>query len=737
MILRIQINRFFHDFLNLNQLIFCLSFISLFTNESFSQNKLTIEKGNTSIINTSYDISSDRVLLIFNSTEELSFKSQRNNSALDAAQSNGEYLLNVNPVADIITILTRRNGLSCELRFSNENSQNISNLFPVPKAGEKLYFIIKPTFQLIVGNSEGDLSLPHKNALIVVKPINNLELTFTSNKKVVDIIDKRKDEGKYLVYLEPGKQTFTIGSKYYEGYQFLFEDLKSYPVQYYSVSAPDTAGFYSIKSNPPGALVKIQGQVGFNSKQNLTPLTFNPRCGHYKIILTLPKYDTIRDDIDICDPVKKESSYSLVPSFSIIRLIVKPGLDKIRVIYKGQEIHPFNSTDFEFPKGEVQFCLQSPGYKSDTIILNLSAGDTIPITKYMIPLKGMDILIFTKPKNVLFQLDKGEIKSKRSPILVKLCPGEYDLRLSNELYYPLTTELKIVPGQTGYYFDLTPKIFYMTLQLKGRRKDSYTVYVDDKPYNITIGESGLFSRGFPAGIHQLEVNSTKSAKIVFKSKVDQTNSTTAKVIWLPSRAAWSVGGIGCSSPSYYFSNAFQNNFKDPSVYTKPTFFLNFMVLSLYGLSIQPVQIENCNSGLFPDRPYLVTWINPEFRVGFNITNWMDFSLFVNAYYKNNPFFENQAEKQATFFDIRGYKYGLAFNFFPHNKNRWSWASMTLRAGVRDENIQYHVWDGIQALPTHNITEYNMFISLALNVITCGDGMVLRVFKKPLSQAGGL
>jgi hypothetical protein len=737
MTIRIQIRRFFTDSLYFYQLIFCLSLFFLFTNESFGQNKLTIEKGKVSINNTSYDIPGDKVLLIFNSTEELSFKSQRNNSALDAIQSNGEYLLYINPVADIITILTRMHGLSCELRFSNDNSQNISNLFPVPHAGEKLYFVIKPSFQLIVGNSEGDPNLTHKNALIVVKSINNLELNFTSNKKVVDIIDKRKDEGKYLVYLEPGKQTFTIESKYYEGYQLSFEDLKSYPVQYYSVSAPDTAGFYSIKSSPSGALVKIQGLTGFNSQQNLTPLSFNKRCGHYNIILTLPKYDTIKDEIDICDPVKKESDYFLVPSFSVVRLKVQPALDKIKVMYKGQEIHPFNSTDFEFPKGEVQFLLQSPGYKSDTTILNLSGGDTIPITKYMIPLKGMDITIFTNPKNVLFQLENGDIKSKRSPISVKLCPGEYKLFLSNELYNPLTTELKIVPGQTGYYYDLTPKVFYLTLQIKGRIRDSYTIYIDGKPYNITAGESGYFSKGIAAGNHQLEVRSEKSSKIVFKSKVNQTNSNSTKIIWLPSRAAWSVGGIGCSTPTTYFSNAFQNNFKEPTVYTKPTFFLNFMVLSMYGLSIQPVQIENSNSSLFPDNPYLVTWINPEFRIGFNITNWMDFSLFVNAYYKNNPFFENKTDKQATFFDIRGYKYGLAFNFFPHNKNRWSWASMTLRAGVRDENIQYHIWDGIQALPTHNITEYNMFISIALNVITCGDGMVLRVFKKPLSQAGGL
>jgi hypothetical protein len=160
-----------------------------------------------------------------------------------------------------------------------------------------------------------------------------------------------------------------------------------------------------------------------------------------------------------------------------------------------------------------------------------------------------------------------------------------------------------------------------------------------------------------------------------------------------------------------------------------------MVLSIAGFSAEPAQIEKSSYPQFPDKPYIFSWGNPEFRVGFNITNWMDFSIFGNIFIKNNPFYELKEGQQSTFVDIRGFKYGVAFNFFPHNNHRWAWASGTLRLGIRDEMVQYHIWDGTQVLPDQKIHEYNMFFSVTMNIVTFGDGMVLRLFKKPLSHAG--
>ena len=699
-----------------------------------AQNKLSIEVCNKNTLSNSITIPDNKFLLVFKSSDILSFKSQRNNSLLEATKEIDQYNLFCNPVTDVITVLNKA-GLSFELKFSNDNSENKSNTYQVPKSGETMCFKINASFQLIVGNSEGDVNFKHRNALVIIKVVpNSLELTFKSTKQIIEVEDKRKDEGRYLIHMEPVKQILTIGTRNFDDNQISFNTLPEYPVLYYNVTVPDTSGFYSIKSVPPGALIEIEGLQTFNKQRNRTPYGFTDKCGHYNITLSHEKYDTIKDEIDICAADKKESSFTLAPSYGIVRLDVRPKIEKTSVIYHGNSILPIKEKDFQFPKGNVSFILQSPGFVSDTVSLNLLGGDTVSLTKYLVPLKGVEITIFTKPTKVNFQIENEKAKTKRSPFTLKLSPGDYKVWLDNALFYPKQTELKVIPNQIGYYFDLAPKSFTLNLKIKGRKKEKYLIFIDDKS-NGNIDHENRFSKQIPAGVHSLKIVSEKSNKTLFTSNIEQTNSTRTKVIWFPSLAAWSLGGIGSISPSYYFSNAFQNNFKEPTVYSKPSFFLDFIVISLAGLSVQPIQIEQSNSTLFPDSPYIVSWINPEFRVGFNITNWFDFSLFFNAYYKNNPFYEIKQGKQSTFFDIRGYKYGIAFNIFPHTKYRWSWASMTLRAGIRDENFKYHIWDGYQSLPTNQITEYSPFISLTLNVLTYGDGMVLRVFKKPLSHAG--
>jgi len=718
-----------NNYFSLYRLVITLVLLYLGLFYCIAQNKMSLEKCSLNTIKSNVVIPSDKGLLVFNSLDLLSFKSQRNNSFFEPNYVNGQYLLYINPESDVITILNRNNGLSIDMKFTKENIQNKQNTYPVIKIQEKLCFDVKTSFQLVVSNSEGDPNFTHKNALIIIKTVpTNLGLTFQSTKRIIDTIDKRKDEGKYFVFLEPGKQTLTIGSKYFDEYLLSFDDLKTYPVVYYNVSAPDTTGYYSIKTSPSGALIEIDGLNDFNSQKNRSPFVFNIKCGHYQMILTKDKYDTIKDEINVCDPVKKESVYNFIPSNGVVKLDVHPELEKIKVITQNKTIFPYTGSNFEFPKGNVNFVLQAPGYKSDTVNLVLSAGDTISLTKYLIPLKGMEIFIYIHPKKVHFQLENGKIEKKQSPIKLKLYPGEYNISLENELYSPIKTTLKILPAQTGYYYDLVPRSFLMNLSIKGRKKDKYSVMIDAKSYG-RLDYRNCLAATIPAGNHSLTLVSEKENKTVYVTTVKHTNSSKKKIIWLPSIASWSLGGVGISFPVSTF-----NSFLKPTViYGAPTYMVDFSVFSLYGLSVQPAHVEKFNSSRFPDNPYIFSWINPEFRLGFNITNWMDFSLFVSAYYKNNPFYEIKEGKLSTFFDIRGYKYGLAFNFFNHNQYRWSWASMTLRFGIRDEQVKYHIWDGQQMLPDQRITEYNAFVSLTMNFLTYGDGMILRIFKKPLNH----
>ncbi len=708
-------------------IFFVLIFLSCF--DSNAQNKMSIEKCSSTIIKYNINIPDDKGLLIFKSNDVLSFKSQRRNSIIEATYSDGQHLLFLKPEADVITILNKNNGLSSDLRFTNENQENRPNTYSIFKSGESLCFKIRTSFQLVVSNSEGDPNFTHKNALVIIKTVPaNLALSFKSTKRIIDTIDKRGDEGKYFVYLEPGKQTLTIGSKYFDAFALSFEDLKSYPVVYYNVTAPDTTGYYSVTTNPSGASIEIKGLSDYYLSHKRSPCLFNIKCGHYQIIVAREKYDTIWDEINICDHEKKESIYNLVPSNGVVRLDVKPELEKIKIISQNKILQPYTGSSFEFPKGNVNFMLQSPGYISDSVSLFLSAGDTITLTKYLIPIKGMEVFIYTNPKNVNFQIENEKVYKKQSPITLKLYPGDYNISLDNELYNPIKTVLKIVPEQAGYYYNLTPRSFIMNLSIKGRKRDTYTVTIDEKSYG-RLNYKNCLAANLPVGNHSLKLISEKTNETVYTTSVKQTNSSKRKVIWIPSIAALSIGGFGAAFPI----STFNSLLKPTAIYGSPSYHLNFMVLSLYGLSIQPAQIERFNTPTFPDNPYVFSWINPEFRVGFSITNWWDFSIFVGAYYKNNPLYEIKDNYLSTYLDIKGYKYGVAFNFFPHNKYRWAWASMTLRFGIRDEQVKYHIWDGLVMQPDQQITEYNAFISLTMNFLTYGDGMVLRIFKKPLNH----
>ena len=206
-----------NNFSSLHKLVINLVLLYLGLNYCIAQNKMSLEKCSSSIITSTVNIPSDKGLLIFNSDDLLSFKSQRNNSFFEPIYLNGQYLLFINPESDVITMLNKNNGLSIDLKFTTENLQNRPNTFAIIKIGEKFCFDVKTSFQLVVSNSEGDPNFTHKNALIVIKTVpSNLGLTFKSTKRIIDTIDKRKDEGKYFIYVEPGKQTLTIGSKYFD-----------------------------------------------------------------------------------------------------------------------------------------------------------------------------------------------------------------------------------------------------------------------------------------------------------------------------------------------------------------------------------------------------------------------------------------------------------------------------------------------------------------------------------------
>jgi hypothetical protein len=717
----------------------CLIVISslniFFIPEGYSQhNKIIVDMYDTKVLK---DPTSNLATLVFITSDSLIFKLKGSTKPLQASYSQGQYTIAILPGSQVLT-LTNQNGVVTTMHFSSETEDENTTNFPILKAGEKTCYKVRAVFDLIIGDGKGDLNLKHPKsyALVIFKTEKKgLALSFKSIENGKDNVAKVKDTvsefGRYWVYIKPGCTALTISSVNYEDNHLKFGALEPYPVIYYSVMAPDTVDSYLIASEPQGATIQIKGMEAFNNEKHKTPYVLKKKCGQYEISLITEKYGTIKDVIDLCNLDKTDSLYKLTAGYAKICFNITPGLESTRIFSNEQQITPQKDNCFEFQKGLVTLIFVSPGFNTDTLLMNL-VKDTIVNVK-LSNYHGKGVTFTTYPKKVSVRIENGELLSEKSPFPLKLSSGVYHVLIGNPIYESKQFEVKITPDKTDYSFTLNPYEFPMIIKIKGRVRRSYSIYIDGK-LKGGLNNDNIFNQEVKAGLHNIEVRNSFPEETVFTSKIDHKSGSKKKVIWLPSKAAWTVLNFTYSLPVSYFTNSFEGSFKPPVVYKNPSYTIGGMVLSLFGFSVTPVQIEKTNTDVFPDDPYIFSWINPEFRAGFNITNWIDFSLFFNAYYKNNPSYQNRPEKKSTYFDMRGMAYGIAFNVFPHSKYRWSWASLTFRAGIRNENVTYHIWDGYMNTPDIKVSEYNVFLSIGINLLSVGDGMIWRIVKKPLVHA---
>jgi len=681
---------------------------------------------------------SSKATILINSTESLLFKSSKSQTVLPVTQSGDQYKLTLDPGPVVITAETD-GGLYIKLNFTRDDLEEEAARFRELKAGETRCFTITSEFQLEwnIGNGNPEQIHPGSYALVIIRlEPKTLPVSFSSiendKENVIRVIDTSSVYGRYWVCMKPGARFLNVHIKSYLDVQLRFDPLKVYPVLYYKVTTPDTMGSYYFNSDPQGAFIRIKGLENFNKENNKTPFLIKQKCGTYDVSLEHDKYNPVHEIIKLCDRSKSESSFKLTAGYAKIQLNVNPDL-KITHVYSDEKIlFPAHDNVFELKKGFNDLILVAPRYTSDTLLLDLTRDTTI--TRNLRKVSGPGVLFFTNPKKVRVTIQPDWKFTGRSPFHVKLSPGTYNVLVENPLYRSEESTLKVNPNEIGYSFTLKPYSYPMTFKLKGRAEKTYKLYIDDVSSGKFNGVNQV-KRNVPAGIHNVKILTDDNDEVVFNGKIKQENHHRKKVIWLPSNLSWSAFSFGYTIPFSYFTHAVDKSFKAPAIYQNPGYSLNVSAFSFFGFTITPVQVETINTPVFPDKPYIFSWGNPEYRLGLSLTNWLDFSLFISYSYKTNPLLKTELSKPATDFVIQGYKYGMAFNVFTHSRYRWAWVSMTIRVGVRDEMITYHIWDGAVNLPANTVRDYNAFVSVSLNLLTVGDGMVLRIFKKPLTHSG--
>jgi hypothetical protein len=338
----------------------------------------------------------------------------------------------------------------------------------------------------------------------------------------------------------------------------------------------------------------------------------------------------------------------------------------------------------------------------------------------------------------MFQIDDGPLVSKKSPFKQDLAIGEHNILVKSEYCDSLYRKINVMPHQDTVSFKLIQPNFKLSLNLRAPQNDTYSLYLDGKKYadvSYIIG----FEKDFMAGDYELILKRNFDKKTVYKTRLKHPSRIKNKKLWLPSWGAWSLGSVNFVTPT-----SFKN---------KSSISFDFMKVSVAGLTLKIAQIEQFSSPIVSGNlgdALLVSFLDPEFRIGASITNWCDFSLFVNGYqkvpntfvkgdyyYSANSVGPDTLKYEYALKNLSGFKYGIALNIFPHSKNRWAWASMTIRMGMRNESLSYSI-KSVQNSITENkkIQENSFFISLSMNLLTKGDGMVLRVMRRPLAHLGG-
>ncbi|MEI7660696.1 MAG: hypothetical protein WCK34_00790 [Bacteroidota bacterium] len=395
-------------------------------------------------------------------------------------------------------------------------------------------------------------------------------------------------------------------------------------------------------------------------------------------------------------------------------------------------------TDYLLQEGSYRIIIQKGNVVFDTNII-IALDKPVILNSLTLRPDNDKRTVVINARKVEVQIDGGLVTTKHTPFKQVLTVGEHTFLIKNEYCDSLKTTVNVLPHQDTVRIWLNAHKFPLNMKLRASGTDSYTLLLDGTNQgNITIETP--FKKEFDARDYTLSLKA-RDGQIVYKTRINHPNWIRQKVLWIPSWGAWSLGSVNFSSP-VSFGNTTSLSF-------------NLMSASIAGLTVKLVQFEDFHSKVVPGESghidfgsmKLFSFIDPEFRIGVSISNWCDFSLFANAYVK----IPNIYEKSVAFYagnyspfdsttyklvNITGYKYGIAVNIFPHSKNRWSWASLTFRAGIRDETLKYNSTLLSSLTTSHTLKEQNFFISLSLNLLTHGDGMVLRVVKTPLAHLGG-
>lgn len=446
--------------------------------------------------------------------------------------------------------------------------------------------------------------------------------------------------------------------------------------------------------------------------------------GTRKLEIRAPHFYPVTRIVNLAAGETSEINIKLSPIMGTFSISPGTYAENADVYINDLKIGQLPITNFPLQEGDYKLVLKKKGFvmKKEEMTFQIQENTLNQIKNVeMVNLK--EITIESSPSGATVFIDNKTVGT--TPLDIKVGIGEHSLSLEHENYDVLVRKFEVTPENSSFSYTLNPRSYNLVLKLKKPynmptlnvlvdnnsigtiEKDPLTVNLKTKTYLVTFQ------------------NPKKNNKTVYKIKVRHPSKINERTICIPSKTGWSLLTTNIVMP-LNSEKEFQGNLN-------PKFVFGILQFSFFGITLDLLQIQTIkSSNFFKAEQTMVSYLNPEFRLGGNIASWADISGFINGYYKNSVA-KLEKDVQNTKVNMTGFSYGIALTMYARTSMLFSF---TLKAGFKDDTITYENWDGTNSLPSQSFHENNSFVSVGINILTSGlDGKILRLWKRPLSQIG--
>ncbi len=292
--------------------------------------------------------------------------------------------------------------------------------------------------------------------------------------------------------VQPGRYNIDVARPLYVP-ENLVLDVKPLVYTTHSVKLTPNFGILHIESDPPGAMVYMDG-----AEKGATPLNLHQiDAGAHGVRLARSLFYDVEDEIKIEPGDTLELEYKLTPKFG--SLIVDSDPQGAKALLDGKLRGTTPATIDTIPKGDHLITLQLEHYHELAAKVNIEDGRT---TEKTYPLKGNFALltVSTEPEGATVAFIGEDIQPVKTPFEnMMLKPDSYYIKIEKENYEPYETEV-MLPLGASETIEASLERYTGTLKISSKPQLA-EVFLDGE----FVGKTPTVLQEYPTGAYRLRV----------------------------------------------------------------------------------------------------------------------------------------------------------------------------------------------------------------------------------------